>query len=190
LLEVRSARFELGCDTTAPFVHTLLDHGRRRDAETLWNGNCLNQKITGLLADPDFAQVLDTQIKNPFSWRVISSGDISFSQASGPNGARSLQITNTAPGTRLVLVQAVAFPEGVYRFHVSQPDRAPHTQGQLYISWACNGPPPFPDTSRGNLLVQDQVIEVGSCIRQKIGLWAGGGGASEHLRSIELEKVG
>jgi tetratricopeptide (TPR) repeat protein len=190
LTELDSSRLPIGCDAVTPFTRALLDNGRRHDAERLWNGNCPDMKVAGLLADPNFAHVLDPDAKSPFSWRVMSSGDLAITQ--GPSGARpgGLTLTNSAPGTRLALIQTVALPAGRYRFHVDPGSSSSTLSGKLYVSWACNGRPPFPDTSSGNLLGTGQEISVTECDRQQIGLWVGGGGASAQLQSITFEKVG
>ena len=142
-------------------------------------------KVSGSIADPNFRRVLDPNAKNPFSWRVLSSGNLSMSE-----GAGGLLVSNSAPGTRLVLVQTVAFPSGLYRFRVNAGDEASHTNPKVYISWACNGPPPYPILPNGNLLETGQEIRVSECDRQQIGLWVSGGGASARLQSIALEKIG
>jgi hypothetical protein len=189
LADLRTAGSELGCETVAPFTDVLLDNGRRHDAETLWNGNCPSLKVTGLIADPSFAQVLVTTAKNPFSWRVISSGDLSIRQVSAGGKAGGIIVSNSAPGTRLALVQTVALPAGRYRFQASPVDGS-QKGGKLYLSWGCNQRPPFPDTTSGDLLGGGQEIEVSDCDRQQIGIWVGGGGASAGLKSIALQKIG
>jgi hypothetical protein len=168
----------------------LLDDGRRRDAETLWNGNCPSQKTSGLIADPSFTRVLDTSLDNPFSWRVMASGDLSIRQVPADKGAGSLALTNSAPGTRLALLQTVALPAGLYRFRANGGSGAPASRAKLYLSWGCNQKPPFPETTAGDLLNGGQEIRVDECDRQQIGIWLTGGGAPASLQSLSLERIG
>jgi tetratricopeptide (TPR) repeat protein len=186
--QLDSSHFQIGCETAAPFARTLLDDGRRHDAETVWNANCPNMKVVGLISDPTFAHVLDPNAENPFSWRVMSSGNLSIGQ--GPAGAApTLVLSNSAPGARLTFLQTVALPAGLYHFHANQ-GAGQASAGKLYISWACDSRPPFPDTSGADLLGSGQDIRVSECDRQQIGLWVAGGGATVRLQSIALEKIG
>lgn len=186
---IDSARFPLGCDSVAPLARALLDSGRRRDAEGLWNANCPSMKVAGLIIDPTFAQVINSKSSNPFSWQLMGSGDLSIGQLSVRSGDRSLVLINSAPGTRLIFVQTVALPAGLYRFHATQGSGAPPTRGKLYLSWACEGKPPFPGTSAGDLLVGGEYIRVSPCDRQQIGIWLTGGGKAVSLQSISLDKI-
>jgi hypothetical protein len=187
MAQLNSSGAPASCQEVFPFTRALLDDGRRRDAETLWNANCPSLKVAGLVSDPTFAHVLETNARSPFSWRVASSGDLSISPARA--GAGGLALSNTAPGTRLTLMQTVAFPPGAYRFHVSQPEGAKSAAGKLYLSWACDQKPPFPDKPEGDL-ASGQVIHVAECDRQLIGIWLRGGGSSVNINSIAFEKVG
>jgi hypothetical protein len=189
LSSINSAAYPLGCDAIAPFARVLLDNGRRHDAETLWNANCRTSRISGLIADANFTQVLASN-PNPFAWRAVASGDLSINRIGGSGGPQGLQLTNSAPGTRLVLIQTVALPVGVYRFHATAVDQGSPVQGKLYLSWGCDSRPPFPNTSGGDLLGSGQKISVSACDRQQIGIWLKGGGASASLQSISLEKIG
>ena len=186
---VASSGVPIGCDLVGDFTKTLVDTGRRHDAETLWNRSCPTMKVSGLIADTTFAQVLNTTSPSPFSWRVIASGNLSLTQVPGNNGSHTLTIENSAPGTRLALLQTVAFPPGVYRFQVKQSAQGTSAGGKLYISWGCNGKPPFPDTQSGDLLGAGQEIRVTDCDRQQIGLWVGRG-VPVQLQSITFAKIG
>lgn len=188
--EMDSRRHPMGCDEVAPFTRVLIHDGRRHDAETLWNANCPSLKVSGLLADPSFTRVLNPSAKDPFSWSVMSSGDLSISQISDSHGPRGLVISNFAPGIRLALTQTVAFPAGVYKFSATRTANQSSTGGKLYISWGCDSRPPFPDTTAGDLVSAGQTIRVSDCDRQQIGLWLSGEGQPVQLQSISLAKVG
>jgi hypothetical protein len=191
MAELNSSRFSIGCDATVTFAHALLDNGRRHDAETLWNANCPSMKVAALIADPTFAQVFDTSAKNPFSWQLVSSGNLSANPASAAGGSGGLVLANSAPGTRLALVQTVALPVGLYRFYASPAEAPanPGSPGKLFVSWGCNGRPPFPDTASSDLFGGGQDIRVSKCDRQQIGLWIRGG-ATIQLQSINVKNVG
>ncbi|MGZ5233787.1 MAG: hypothetical protein ACXWC3_27570 [Burkholderiales bacterium] len=191
LSSIDTARFPLGCDTIASFTRNLLSHGRRKDAEALWNANCPTAKVSGYLVDPTFSQVLsDAAAKAPFSWRAIPSGDVSMSEVSGPHGTKALLISNSAPVARLALVQAVSFSAGVYRFHVTGIPENPASRDKLYVAWACGERVPSTSGSNGNLLEEGQIIKVTACDRQQIALWLGGNGTSVRLQSISFAKIG
>ena len=187
LREASSLGDAIVCSDIAGMTGVLLEHGRRADAEALWNGYCPDQRVAGPIADPTFARALPGNAEPfPFAWRVHSSGDLSVRRAEGGGG---LVMSLQAPGTRLVLSQAVSLEPGRYRFRVSSESGGAGGAGRLSLSWACDGPPRFPRQVEGDLQGAGQVISVEPCSRQRLGLWLSGG-RSVQLRAIEVEGLG
>lgn len=187
--QIKVSRLKIDCDVIAPFSRTLLASGRRSDAMQLWNRHCPQKRAGAILGDSTFAEAqLGLEQLNPFSWRALPSGDVSF-RSQGAGNEASLVVTNTAPVSRLILIQPAAFPPGLYRIRLDVQEADGLRPARLQLTWNCDGRPPFPHDTRGDPLVDGQVLSFTSCKQQQLGLWLEGGGKSVALRSIRFEKI-
>jgi hypothetical protein len=187
LQEAASGENAITCADIAGMTRALLEHGLRGEAESLWNGFCPDRKVAGPIADPVFARVLPGADELfPFAWRLHSSGDLSVRQAEAGGG---LVVSLGGPGTRLVLSQAVSLAPGRYRFRAATEPAGGRNSGRLALSWACEAPPPFPRQTEGELQGEGQLLTIGACDRQRLGIWLSGRGPVQ-LRAMRFERLG
>lgn len=178
----------LGCEAVARFTSVLVHQGRRNDAVALWNRNCPASAVHGPMTDLTFRTVQTSASDQPFAWLVTPSGDLTIRQNGSTGAPPSLELSNSASGSLLVLSQSVSFPPGTYRFRATAAPGSTSGAGKLALSWVCGDQLPFPRAGQGDPLQDGQVVQIGACDRQLLGLWLGGGG-SVKLRSISFEKV-
>jgi tetratricopeptide (TPR) repeat protein len=182
-------RRRFGCSAVGPFAAALVEHGRRPDAQSLWNAHCPEHPVTGHLADPGFDEVLTAVGANfPLSWKLLPSGDVSI-QTIEDQRDRSLRVANSASSSRMIMRQLTAFPPGLYRFRARSADRAAPGGPRLLISWACGNQMPFPGRVEGDVLAEGQLLEVRSCNNQQLGVWLRGAEAGVTISHIEFEKL-
>ena len=179
----------LGCDRVVHFTRALLDRNRRGEAERVWNVNCPERRVRGLLADPQFAMVLK-QEKTPFGWRIAPSGDHEIRGVDTGAGTHVLMVRNSASTTQQLFYQPVAFAPGVYRLRLMIDGDAKAAAGRLAFSFGCDRSSPFPARPDGDPVIAGQTIRVGDCPRGQLGLWLQPGEEPVLLRSVELEKTG
>jgi len=104
----------LGCQGAGPLVTALVNYNQARRAHRMWRQQCPSAG-TGLLADPDFANLEVHNSFSPFDWVVIGDSDVSLSLSNPEDGARHLVLASSASFTRKILNQMVILPPGTYR---------------------------------------------------------------------------
>jgi len=175
---------QLGCDTIAPFVQTALDRGARRDAERVWVAHCPGASLDAGVADGGFERLEEAAGPSPFGWRPQLSGDVSLRVVARNGGNHAVELSNNAPVSRLVLLQAVSLPPGTYRLTGKAPP------GRVSGSIGCESTPGLPSLSNGDLATGGQVLRVPQCSALELGLWIRPGEQAVELDDIALEKIG
>jgi len=104
----------LGCRGAGPIVTALVNYNQAQLAHRMWQQQCPDAG-SGLLADPDFANLQVHNSFSPFDWVVISDSDVSLSLSNPESGARQLVLASSASFTRKILNQMVILSPGIYR---------------------------------------------------------------------------
>ena len=177
----------LGCDNPRPLVTALAERGMRRDAEQLWRAACASDAQAGVeggITDGGFEQLAAERAASPFGWRKHARGDVFIQSVDGAAGGHALNLRNAASVSRIVLSQAVGLAPGSYRVRAkaSQP-------GQVAISLDCGAEPHRPDHASGDPAVSGQVVEIGACESQVLGVWLRPGSGDVTLDDLAIEQI-
>lgn len=179
----------LGCDASSRLVTTLLESGMRRDAQSLWRASCPSASPERGLLDPGFDQLASEGTISPFGWRRHTRGDVSVQATSTASGAQ-VHARNGSTVSRLILSQALDLEPGRYRLTADIESTGADPAGRLAASLDCGGNTRQPRRGNGDPARDGQLLEIGACDRQVLGLWLRPRSGPVTIRSLTLEHVG
>lgn len=169
----------LDCKAARPLVTVLIQRGMRRDAEGLWRGTCSGGAAAGAagygLADGGFEQLGAESAASPFGWSKHASGDM-LVEITDAGVGHALSLRNSASVSRLALSQALALAPGAYRVRAKIGADGAGESG-VVVSLDCGAHPRRPPDVRGDIARSGQMLSVGSCDSQVLGVWLRPGGA-------------
>ena len=179
----------LRCDNSRGLVAVLVERGMRREAERLWRAACGSDALGGEaengLADGGFEQLAAASAASPFGWRKYARGDVFIESVAGEASGSALSLRNSASVSRIVLSQALALAPGLYRVRAKiRPAR-----GAVAISLACGAEARRPELVRGDPAASGQLLEIGACENQVLGLWLRPGTGEVTIDDVAIERV-
>lgn len=165
----------LDCAQIEPLAARLAQAGRRDTLQSLRADHCAAPRAPGLLADPAFAELTQSN-GTAGGWQLHSSGDVT-AMVEG----NAVAVSNLASVRRPILSQRVDLPMGNYRVLLTiEPGTA---QGLFAASLTCGESRAYPDPGK------PLAIAATDCPAQTFTLWLQPSRDMLHLRSIVLEPV-
>lgn len=190
LLAARQADSALACDTPRPLVVALLRRGMRRDAEQLWRASRCDARIlagvpAGGLVDGGFERLSDEEA-SPFGWRKAATGDVSIEPATGSGG---VTMRNSAAVSRVVLTQAIGLAPGRYLVRAKVGSNPGSSTGRIAVTLGCGPYAARPENLSGDVAAGGQVLTVGACEGQMLGLWLRPGSGEVTIDDLAIERA-
>lgn len=165
------------CAEIAPLERRLVEAGLERPARALRSGPCNTGQASGLLSDPDFAD-LARRGANPAGWQLHPSGDVSVSPG-GVGRDAAVTVSNLASVRRPILSQRVDLEAGAYRVELAvAPGKA---RDLISASLGCGESRPYPDPG------QPLTIIAKPCASQTLTLWLSPSTEEVRIDAVRLE---
>lgn len=153
-----------GCDLPGGLAGRLIAAGDRAEAARMWNAQCPEYPASAGLSDGGFDNLASGGNRGPFGWVRHPRGDLTFA-LDDSDGDPAITVRSDAAVGRLVVSQALALPPGRFTVRVSA-----NARGRLVASLDCGGPR-VPANVSGDPADAGQIVTVGACPAQTLGLW-------------------